>query len=554
MLTHIHIKQFAIIESLSVDLRKGMTVITGETGTGKSILIDALGLCLGDRADSSSVRHGAEQAEITALFQLDETSPALEWLRENDFEAGEELLMRRIITAEGRSRAYINGGIATVQQCAALGELIVDIHGQHAHQSLMRKAMHRQMLDEMLPTPALITEVASLAKLYKEYQADLNALTAGNEDNEERKSYLEFQIDEIGGVMLGPEALQELEQELDLLSQGESLLKQLAEAAELCEHHSDGVNRAVHLLESGLNSGLTKESYELLSSAAIQIDEARRDIERISDRVDLNPERLQEVNTQLDTLYDMARKHRVRPEELQQKHDDLQTELDSLTATDARVAELQYHLKTTLANYQQSAIKLTAERTAAAQVLEAEIQEQLKALAMPHCRFAAVLTPREASSPSSQGNEEIEFRIATQAQGELKALTKIASGGELSRISLAIQVVTAAKSVTPTLIFDEVDVGIGGATAEIVGQRLRALTQHSQVLCVTHLAQVASQGHYQLRIAKDHSADSTATKLVELDQSERIEEIARMLGGVTITDHTRAHAAEMLQRAARLDE
>jgi DNA repair protein RecN (Recombination protein N) len=553
MLTHIHIKQFAIIESLSVDLREGMTVITGETGTGKSILIDALGLCLGDRADSSSVRHGAEQAEITALFQLNETSPAITWLREHDFDSSGELVMRRIVTAEGRSRAYINGAIATVQQCAALGELIVDIHGQHAHQSLMRKAMHRQILDEMIPTPALITEVASLAKRHKEYQANLNELTAGNDDNEERKSYLEFQIEEIGGVMLSPEALQELEQELDLLSQGESLLKQLSEAAQLCEHHSDGVNRAVQLLESGLNSGLTKESYELLSSAAIQIDEARRDIERISDRVDLNPERLQEVNTQLDTLYDMARKYRVRPEELEQKHNDLQAELDSLTEADARIAELQYHLKTTLAAYQESAVKLSAERALAAQTLEAEIQEQLQALAMPHCRFAAVLTPRESASPSSQGNEEIEFRIATQAQGELKPLTKIASGGELSRISLAIQVVTAAKSVTPTLIFDEVDVGIGGATAEIVGQRLRALTQHSQVLCVTHLAQVASQGHNQLRIAKDHSAVGSATKLVELRASERVEEIARMLGGVTITDQTRAHAAEMLQSANRLD-
>ena len=553
MLTHIHIKQFAIIESLSVDLRAGMTVITGETGTGKSILIDALGLCLGDRADSSSVRHGAEQAEITALFQLNETSPAITWLREHDFDSSDELVMRRIITAEGRSRAYINGAIATVQQCAALGELIVDIHGQHAHQSLMRKAMHRQILDEMIPTPALITEVASLAKRHKEYQADLNELTAGNDDNEERKSYLEFQIEEIGGVMLSPEALQELEQELDLLSQGESLLKQLSEATQLCEHHSDGINRAVHLLESGLNSGLTKESYELLSSAAIQIDEARRDIERISDRVDLNPERLQEVNAQRDTLYDMARKHRVRPEELEQKHNELQAELDSLTEADARIAELQYDLKATYTAYQESAVKLSAERAFAAQTLEAEIQEQLQALAMPHCRFAAVLTPREAANPSLQGNEEIEFRIATQAQGELKPLTKIASGGELSRISLAIQVVTAAKSVTPTLIFDEVDVGIGGATAEIVGHRLRALTQHSQVLCVTHLAQVASQGHNQLRIAKDHSATGSATQLVELRASERVEEIARMLGGVTITDQTRAHAAEMLQSANRLD-
>jgi DNA repair protein RecN (Recombination protein N) len=553
MLTHIHIKQFAIIESLSVDLRAGMTVITGETGTGKSILIDALGLCLGDRADSSSVRHGAEQAEITALFQLNETSPAITWLREHDFDSSDELVMRRIITAEGRSRAYINGAIATVQQCAALGELIVDIHGQHAHQSLMRKAMHRQILDEMIPTPALITEVASLAKRHKEYQADLNELTAGNDDNEERKSYLEFQIEEIGGVMLSPEALQELEQELDLLSQGESLLKQLSEATQLCEHHSDGINRAVHLLESGLNSGLTKESYELLSSAAIQIDEARRDIERISDRVDLNPERLQEVNAQRDTLYDMARKYRVRPEELEQKHNELQAELDSLTEADARIAELQYDLKATYTAYQESAVKLSAERAFATQTLEAEIQEQLQALAMPHCRFAAVLTPREAANPSLQGNEEIEFRIATQAQGELKPLTKIASGGELSRISLAIQVVTAAKSVTPTLIFDEVDVGIGGATAEIVGHRLRALTQHSQVLCVTHLAQVASQGHNQLRIAKDHSATGSATQLVELRASERVEEIARMLGGVTITDQTRAHAAEMLQSANRLD-
>jgi DNA repair protein RecN (Recombination protein N) len=548
MLTHIHIKNFAIVEDIAIDFDAGMTVITGETGAGKSILIDALGLCLGDRADSSSVRHGEEKAEISASFDLHGLSQAQEWLAKHHLDSDDDLILRRIVTSEGRSKAYINGVPCTAQQCNELGEFLVDIHGQHAHQSLMNKKNHRQILDELITSPECLRKVHELAQEFRNVKKQLDSLTQGNTDNDEAKAFLEYQVEELQSVIISADELASLEQEQDLLSQGETLIKQLSEAAHYCEQQSDGLRQTIRLLESGLKSGLTTEAYELLNSALIQVDEARRDIERRSDKLELDPERLLEITERLDKVYELARKHRTQPDQLAEKLQTYELELEALLGADERIAELNRQLKELKSSYGEVANTLSDQRKAAAERLQSEVHDQLQSLAMGQCRFGVTLSPHLSDTPSPFGAEEIEFKIATQSQGELKALAKIASGGELSRISLAIQVVTAQQAVTPTLIFDEVDVGIGGATADIVGQRLHGLTSHSQVLCVTHLAQVAGQGDHHLRISKTHDEAGARTMIQRLSNEQRIEEIARMVGGLNITEQTKAHAAQLLKQ------
>lgn len=547
MLTHIHIKNFAVVEDIAIDFDAGMTVITGETGAGKSILIDALGLCLGDRADSSSVRYGTDKAEISASFDLHGLSQAQEWLAMHHLDSDDDLILRRIVTSEGRSKAYINGVPCTAQQCNELGEFLVDIHGQHAHQSLMNKKNHRHILDELIADPECLHKVHELALEFRNVKKELDALTQGNTDNDEAKAFLEYQVEELQSAILSAEELENLEQEQDLLSQGETLIKQLSEAAFHCEQQSDGLRQTIRLLESGLKSGLTSEAYDLLSSALIQVDEARRDIERRSDRLELDPERLLEITERLDKVYELARKHRTQPDQLNEKLEAYQLELEALLGADERISNLKRQLTDLRDAYAAAAANLSEQRKTAAERLQSEVHDQLQSLAMGQCRFGVSLTPHLSDNPSPYGAEEIEFKIATQSQGELKALAKIASGGELSRISLAIQVVTAQQAVTPTLIFDEVDVGIGGATADIVGQRLHGLTSHSQVLCVTHLAQVAGQGDHHLRISKTTDNTGTRTIIQRLSNEQRVEEIARMVGGINITDQTKAHAAQLLR-------
>jgi len=547
MLTHIHIKNFAVVEDLAIDFDAGMTVITGETGAGKSILIDALGLCLGDRADSSSVRYGTDKAEIVATFNLTGLRQAQAWLAAHHLDSDEELILRRIVTSEGRSKAFINGVPCTAQQCNEIGEFLVDIHGQHEHQSLMNKRTHRHILDALINDSECLASVNGLAREYRILKQELESLTQGDTDNEEAKAFLEYQIEELQSAILSPEDLESLEQEQDLLSQGETLIKQLSEAAHHCEQQADGLRHAAKLLEAGLRSGVTSEAYELLNSALIQIDEARRDLERRSDTLELNPERLQEITDRLDKIYELARKHRTQPQNLDEKLTTFAFELEALVGTDDRISSLKVELKKVKSNYDLAAQELSKKRVEAASQLRAKVHDQLQTLAMGQCRFGVALNPLLSDMPSPYGAEEIEFKIATQSQGDLKALSKIASGGELSRISLAIQVVTAQQAVTPTLIFDEVDVGIGGATADIVGQRLHSLTSHSQVLCVTHLAQVAGQGDNHLRISKTQSDAASHTVIEVLSRDQRIEEIARMVGGINITEQTKAHAAQLLR-------
>ncbi len=550
MLTHLSISNYTIVATLDIELASGMTVITGETGAGKSIMLDALGLCLGDRADPKAVRPGCDKAEITATFDVRNIPAARKWLAGRDLSSDDECLLRRVVTAEGRSRAYINGSPSTLQDCAELGALLVDIHSQHAHQSLLRRPVQRDLLDSFAGHDKLAREVAQTAQDWQRARRELELLAGSKEEHTARAQLLAYQVDELEGLALQEGELAALEAELKQLENAEQILTSAHAALELCEAQESGTRHALQLLDGRIHSGAAADSArEMLDSAAIQIAEARSEIQRHVDRVEVNPERQREVEERLEAIYDVARKHRVMPEQVPETQRRLSEELASLNGSAERIDALQAELDSLAGSYQSGAAKLRASRKKAAGKLAAATQKILASLAMAHCQLEIALPPREDGSPHPHGSEEVELRISTNPGAPAQPLGRIASGGELSRISLAIQVVAASGSTVPAMVFDEVDVGIGGGVAEVVGRLLRELAAGSQVLCVTHLPQVAAQGHHHLQVSKS-AGKSVETRLAQLDAENKVEELARMLGGLNITEQTRAHAREMLESAA----
>ncbi|TGD74142.1 DNA repair protein RecN [Mangrovimicrobium sediminis] len=550
MLTHLSISNYTIVSQLEVEYAAGMTVITGETGAGKSIMLDALGLCLGDRADPRAVRPGAERAEIAATFAIDDIPAAAAWLDSRDLGSGDECLLRRVITAEGRSRAYINGSPSTAQDCAELGALLIDIHSQHAHQSLLRRAVQRELLDEFGGHARLVQEVENTASDWLRAHRELELLAGNREEHGARTQLLTYQVEELEALGLQEGELEALEDEQRNLENAEDILVSANQALELCEEHAAGARRTLQLLDERTHgSAAAQSARELLDSAAIGLSEARGEIQRHLDRVEVNPERLREVQSRLESIYDVARKHRVLPEQVLETAQRLQEELDTLSGSAERVDALQAEMDQLASDYREQAGKLGKARAKAAKKLAVATQDVLASLSMAHCQLEIALTPREQDQPHPHGREEVELRISTNPGAAPQALGKIASGGELSRISLAIQVVAASSSTVPAMVFDEVDVGIGGAVAEVVGRLLRSLAQRAQVLCVTHLPQVAAQGHHHLRVSKSKRGKTLETQLESLDAEGKVEELARMLGGVNITAQTRAHAREMLDSA-----
>ena len=548
MLSHISITNYTIVSALEMEFAAGMTVITGETGAGKSIMLDALGLCLGDRADPKTVRHGCDRADITATFDISDLPEARAWLKSRDLEGSDECLLRRVVTTEGRSRAYINGSTSTLHDCAELGAMLVDIHSQHAHQSLLRKPVQREMLDAYAGQQKLASKVEQLASDWLRAQRELALLTGSQDEHTARAQLLAYQVEELDHLGLQEGELINMEQEQKLLANAEEILSSAHAALELSEQQESGARQALNLLDSETHSGPAIEgARELLDSAAIQLGEAHSEIQRHIDAVEVNPERLDEVQRRLEAVYDIARKHRVMPEQVIATHQRLQEELQGLEGSGERVEQLRAEMGTLAADYDKSAGKLSKLRTKAGKQLVAAAHEILATLAMAQCVLEIALAAREDASPHPHGSEDIEFLISTNPGAAPQPLGKIASGGELSRISLAIQVVTASAGTVPSMVFDEVDVGIGGAVAEVVGKLLRGLAAETQVLCVTHLAQVAAQGHQHLQVSKTTDKKSVQTDLSALDSDGRVEEIARMLGGVKITKQTLAHAREMLE-------
>jgi len=553
MLSRITIRNLVIVRSLDLDLRRGMTAFTGETGAGKSILIDALGLALGEKADSGMIRAGADQAEISVGFDLEDDSPALDWLAQHDLAADGECLLRRVLVRNGRNRAYINGIPTPQALLRELGDRLVDIHGQHAHQSLLHAAAQRQLLDAYA---GLRAEVRELAQLYQSWRSTLDQLASlrqAGDDRASRLDYLSYQIRELEDVAIGCDDLADLEAEQARLAHAERLLGDSATVLEALDDdepsirssldHASGVLTTLAELDPSL-----VEARDLLETAGIQIEEAVGVLRRYQDRVELDPERLQQVDAQLGGLHDAARKHRVDPDKLMDLLQRLRDEAQALANADHDLIRLQHAVDETEKAYLNAAARLSTARRKAAEALSGAVTASMQTLGMRGGRLR-VACEADNQRPGPSGIDRVTFLVAANPGQPEAPLSDVASGGELSRISLAIQVATANCGSVPTLIFDEVDVGIGGAVAEIVGQLLRRLARDRQVLCVTHLPQVASQAHHQLRVHKMTDGKTTETGIDCLDEDARVDEVARMLGGVDITEQTRRHAQEMIERA-----
>ena len=551
MLTHIRIRDFAIIEELDLELHDGLTVVTGETGAGKSIMVDAIGLVLGDRADAGSVRHGAERAEIT--LTLETSSPAIhDWLAAHDIESDGQCLLRRVITAEGRSRATINGTPVTIGMLRELGEQLVEISGQNTHQSLLQHPMQRELLDAQA---GLENELAALEKIWMQIQADeqrLDALQTHQAEHQAKMDLLTFQLQELSALALGENELEKLDQEQTQLAHAEQLLQTASEAISRLYEADDAIHQQLSTIASRLRENTRldarfQEPSELLESAMIQVQEAVESLRSTQDSIDIDPQRLAKTEARLSQAHSLARKHQVEPEQLYEKWQQLEAELAALQSPEQTPEELEKRLEKQYAEYDKRAATISKKRKATAKEMNRAVTDAMQTLGMEGGRFEIRLTTLPENERSKTGREQIDFLVSANPGQPLKPLAKVASGGELSRISLAIQLIAAAHSKLPTLIFDEVDAGIGGAVAETVGKQLRTLGKHCQVFCVTHLPQIAAQGHQHFRVSKQKKKNHTSTRMQALDQQARIDEIARMLGGQKITQQTLAHAEEMLQ-------
>ncbi|RJF97855.1 DNA repair protein RecN [Noviherbaspirillum saxi] len=547
MLRTLSIRDFVIVDSIELEFAPGFTVFTGETGAGKSILIDALALALGGRGDASVVREGAAKTDITAEFS---TAPEIEdWLSEHEF--GNEdggVLMRRVIDNAGRSRAFINGVVATASQLRELGEMLVDIHGQHAHQSLLKTDAQRVLLDSQA---GLLEDAKAVAFAYKSWRA----LARQREEFEANaksvlleRERLEWQVGELEKLAVKPGEWAEISTEHSRLSHAASLIEGAQEALDVISESDTGPilsQLSSLVLKLGKLADIDnalKPVVEALEPARIQLQEAVYGLNDYLGRVELDPERLHAVEARLDAIHSTARKFRVAPDDLPQEYDSLSAQLRQLAdASDLDAMRAQEEkLKDAYMNVAQ---KLSKARAKAAKALGQAVSAAMQDLSMAGGRFDVALN---ACEPAAYGIEQVEFLVAAHAGTSARPLAKVASGGELARISLAISVITSSATATPTLIFDEVDSGIGGGVAEVVGRLLKRLGQDRQVLCVTHLPQVASQANQHFQVSKRSSEGRTMSNIDALDAKTRIEEIARMLGGIEITATTRKHARELL--------
>lgn len=564
MLTQLTIRHYAIVDHLEIDFRCGMSVITGETGAGKSIILGALGLTLGDRADKGVISSGATRADITAHFDTGDQPMARAWLQDNELLADTEpqvCLLRRVVSDDGRSKAWVNGFPVTLQVLKTIGEMLIDIHSQHEHQSLLNRSTHLRLLDEFIGEHALTEDVRRVSREWKKNRDRLEALSQQSEESSAQVQLIRYQIGELDELALEAGELESLEEEYRTLNSVDSSLATARQLLDLCSENDEftvqgALNQALALLqELSARTRALDPVAELLNTASIQIEEAVAELRHGIDHFEANPLRLEAINQRLADIQQIARKHRVKPEELSALHARLQEQLAASEHSDDDLETLQRQDALLQQQYRQLAERLSTQRRKAATELAQQINQQIAELGMSSARLTVALSPAESQTPSAHGQESVEFLVSTNPGQEPRPLIRIASGGELSRISLAIQVITAQTSATPTLVFDEVDVGIGGSVARAVGRLLRQLGERGQVLCVTHQAQVASQGHQHLFVSKllqttDGRTAMVGTQIRELTREEKIREIARMLGGESdkqgLTPESLAHAEEML--------
>lgn len=551
MLLRLTIRDFVLVDRLELEFEAGFGTLTGETGAGKSILVDALAFVLGERADAGLIRAGCERAEVSAEFGLADSAAAAEWLREHDLDGEEGLLLRRVVDTNARSRAYLNGSPVTVQQLREVAELLVDIHGQHAHQSLLRPEAQRLLLDSHARLTDMAVQVAASWRHWRDAWAILEAASEGAEALAQEREQLEWQVRELDTLGFSHDEWETLNIEHKRLAHAASLvegarfsLAVLAESEASCETQLDAAVTRLDDL-AGFDPSLA-EVAALLQSAQTELAEAVSALHRYADRLELDPDRLGEVERRIEAVLACARKFRSAPEDLPALLARWRDRL-SVLGEAADMAALERGVREARMQYEALAGQLSSKRAKAAEALGAEVSRVMQQLALAGGRFEIGLVPVEEGAV--YGFEQVEFRIAGLAGNEPRSLAKVASGGELSRISLAIQVVTSQEASVPTLIFDEVDVGIGGGVAEVVGRLLRELGAERQVLCVTHLPQVAARANWQWQVAKSNRDGQARSSVVRLDDDGRVEELARMLGGVEITAITRQHAREMLSLA-----
>ncbi len=554
MLTRLSIKDFAVVRASELDFGPGMTVVSGETGAGKSLMVDALGFLSGLRADSGVVRHGAERAELAAEFDLADAPAAAAWLRENELDDDGQCQLRRVIRADGGSRAWINGRGAPLGQLAELAAHLVEIHGQHEHRALLSRASQLALLDAWGRHDALLAGVRAGAARWNALLREREELSRQG-DVSERIGYLEHQLAELRREELAPAAIEELDRNHRRQAHASALIQACADAAERL--NGDEAPALLPLLQQTRN-GLERlveheprlgEVDALLDAAAIQLDEALALLDRIRDDLDADPEQFAALERRLARLHDLARKHRVAPAELAARRDALALELETLQGAGERLARLDAELAEAQAGWQAAAGHLSASRRQAARTLADAVGALIGELGMGGGRFEVELEARAEARPDPLGAERAEFLVAANAGQPPRPLRKVASGGELSRIALAIEVAALGLDGVPTMVFDEVDSGIGGAVAAIVGRKLRQLGQARQVLCVTHLPQVAAQGHAHYRVSKAPVDGVTRSEVEKLDAAGRVEELARMLGGVDVSDEARAAARQLLAGA-----
>jgi DNA repair protein RecN (Recombination protein N) len=554
MLTQLTINNFAIVRQLEIELAKGMSVITGETGAGKSIAIDALGLCLGQRIETSMVREGQERAEICATFFIEPTNPAYQWLQEQELQDPDnpsDCILRRVINADGRSKAFINSTPVSASQLKEIGQYLIHINGQHASQLLLKNDYQLQLVDTFAHHNDLLAQMREDYRAWKNLQTQVKNFQQKVAENEAKKQLLQYQVEELDEFALRPNEYLELEEDQRRLSNSEQLTQLSQSALQLLsENETVSIDsmlyRATQYIDELSELDPRYVSVQtMLNDALIQVQEATSEVQHLASHIEQDPMLLQEIEQRLSQALQLARKHNVKPEELVEWHQKLKAELTALLDFSESEERLILEEKAAFEKMQHTAKQLHESRSQAAEKLVQQVTDSIKGLAMENAEFFIEMNS-DLTKVAANGADNIIFTLRSNLGQQAQPLAKVASGGELSRISLAIQVLTSDQSAIPTLIFDEVDVGISGKTASVVGKLLRQLGDKCQVLCVTHLPQVACHGHHQFNVEKFTVDDKTETKMTALSQEERVPALARLLGGSEITDLALANAQEML--------
>lgn len=554
MLTQLTINNFAIVRQLEIELAKGMSVITGETGAGKSIAIDALGLCLGQRIETSMVREGLERAEICATFFIEPTNPAYQWLQEQELQDPDnpsDCILRRVINADGRSKAFINSTPVSASQLKEIGQYLIHINGQHASQLLLKNDYQLQLVDTFAHHNDLLAQMREDYRVWKNLQTQVKNFQQKVAENEAKKQLLQYQVEELDEFALRPNEYLELEEDQRRLSNSEQLTQLSQSALQLLsENETVSIDsmlyRATQYIDELSELDPRYVSVQtMLNDALIQVQEATSEVQHLASHIEQDPMLLQEIEQRLGQALQLARKHNVKPEELVEWHQKLKAELTALLDFSESEERLILEEKAAFEKMKNTAKQLHESRSQAAEKLAQQVTHSIKGLAMENAEFFIEVNS-DLNKVAANGADNIVFTLRSNLGQQAQPLAKVASGGELSRISLAIQVLTSDQSAIPTLIFDEVDVGISGKTASIVGKLLRQLGDKCQVLCVTHLPQVACHGHHQFNVEKFTVDDKTETKMTALSQEERVPALARLLGGSEITDLALANAQEML--------